>query len=48
LHAVLRGIDVARVDVFPKVGVTRFTMDKGCGKAEPCIVAFQVPVTIHK
>jgi hypothetical protein len=47
LHAALKGIDVARIDVFVGVGIVRLTMEEGCGKTQPCVVAFQVPLTIH-
>ena len=47
-QAVLRGIDVARVDVFAETGIVRFTMDEGCGKPQPCVVSFNVPLEIHE
>jgi hypothetical protein len=47
-QGVMRGrVDVARVDVFTKAGLVRLTMDTGCGRAEPCVVSFKVPLTIH-
>jgi len=48
-QGVMRGsVDVARVDVFTKAGVVRLTMSTGCGEAEPCVVSFKVPLTIHR
>ena len=48
-QALMRGsVDVARVDVFPKAGIVRLTMDAGCGKPDACVVSFNVPLAIHR
>jgi hypothetical protein len=44
----IKGIDIARVDIYRERGLVSFTMAEGCGKESPCRVYIRnVEVSIH-
>ena len=48
-RAVMRGVDIARVDVYREQNLVSFTMDQGCVKQTPCRVYIRnVDIAIHK